>query len=54
MIFIAGRSVVDVPDGGRVPLAWDTDGVAMYREDPPRFFEVRAFEGDEYDEPEAP
>lgn len=51
MMFMAGRTVIDLGQG-RVPVAWDHDGTPMYREDPPRFFEVLSFDGDEYDEPE--
>lgn len=53
MVFVAGRTVIDLLDCERVPVAWDHDGTPMYREDPPRFFDVRSFAGDEYDEPEA-
>jgi hypothetical protein len=52
MVFVAGRTVIDLPEGARVPVAWDSDGTPMYRDDPPRFFEIHAFEGDEYDDPE--
>ncbi len=49
MIFVAGRHAIDI-DSGRIPLAWDSDGEPMFRDDPPCFFSVEGFASDEYDD----
>ncbi len=48
MIFVAHRYVVQL-DGDRVPVAWNTDGEPLFKDDMPRVFEIETFPDEEYD-----